>query len=402
MRERLEGLTRREWLAIGSSALVGACTASTGAPAAGANVTQSSANDQLPELPRLLSLAFVPGASVAVLAGDRITTQVAGVTRAQEGGPVTEETVFEAASLSKPVFAYLVHTLAREGTLDLDRPLREYLPLPNASDTVAQAITARHLLSHTSGWRNWRFAREHTLTADFTPGARWSYSGEGYYFLQRVVERVTGRGILRLTRERIFEPLGMTRSAFMWEPSLDANRAHPHSNRAVPMESFNARLSRGFRAAAERAGRTMDTWTHEDAERALPGIDANMLLLPNFLLPNVAGSLLTTPTDYAKFLRHLLATPAVLDAMLTPQVVLTDAVKWGLGVGLQTEEGGRAATPPLFWHWGDNPGFKDFMLADPATRSAVVVFTNGNNGRAIYERVVRATRGRDQAAFLVI
>ncbi|MDQ3995743.1 MAG: beta-lactamase family protein, partial [Gemmatimonadota bacterium] len=214
------------------------------------------------------------------------------------------------------------------------------------------------------------------------------------------------RGILRLTRERVFEPLGMRRSAYMSRPDLEVNRAEPHSNRGVPVESFNTRVSRGMHELAATASKSMDDWTHEDAERAAPTVNPNNPALPNFLLPNVAGSLLTTANDYSLFLRHLLGlsvAPAggrtVLDRMLTPQVTINEAIRWGLGVGLQSVDAGPG---DQFWHWGDSGGVKAFVLGDPATRSAVVVFTNGNSGRAVYERVVRAVRGADQAAFLWI
>jgi predicted neutral ceramidase superfamily lipid hydrolase len=85
--------------------------------------------------------------------------------------------------------------------------------------------------------------------------------------------------------------------------------------------------------------------------------------------------------------------------MLAPQVTINESIRWGLGVGLQSPGAGRA---DQFWHWGDSGGIKAFMLGDPGARTAIVVFTNGNNGRAVYERVVRAVRGEDQAAFLSI
>jgi CubicO group peptidase (beta-lactamase class C family) len=401
-----DGMTRRTWLATGSAMLATACAAgrAPGLQSSSSLHPPSSILDN--DLPRWMRLASVPGVSLAIVERDRVTARGFGVTRAGGTQLVDADTVFEAASLSKPVFAYLVLRLAADGAIDLDRPLGEYLPLPNPSDAASRPITARHVLSHATGWRNWRNTREHVLTADFAPGSRFGYSGEGYYFLQRVVERVTGRGILRLTRERVFQPLGMRRSAYMSRPDLEVNRAEPHSNRGVPIESFNTRVSRGMRDFAATAAKSMDDWTHEDAERAAPTANPNNPAFPNFLLPNVAGSLLTTANDYSLFLRHLLGLSgapaggrAVLDRMLAPQVTINEAIRWGLGVGLQSADTGPG---DQFWHWGDSGGVKAFVLGDPATRSAVVVFTNGNSGRAVYERVVRTVRGADQAAFLWI
>jgi CubicO group peptidase (beta-lactamase class C family) len=198
----------------------------------------------------------------------------------------------------------------------------------------------------------------------------------------------------------------MQRSAYMSRPDLEVNRAEPHSNRGVPFESFNTRVSRGMREFAATTSKSMDDWTHEDAERAAPTVNPNNPVFPNFLLPNVAGSLLTTANDYSLFLRHLLGLSsaaaggrAVLDRMLALQVTINEAIRWGLGLGLQSPGAGRA---DQFWHWGDSGGVKAFVLGDPAARTALVVFTNGNNGRAVYERVVRAVRGVDPPAFLWI
>ena len=87
------------------------------------------------------------------------------------------------------MFAYLVMLLVQDGTLNLDRPLDAYLGAPYVPDDPrAASITARHVLSHTTGYRNWRFSADQRLSTDFAPGERFQYSGEGYYQLQRVVE----------------------------------------------------------------------------------------------------------------------------------------------------------------------------------------------------------------------
>ncbi|MDQ6635107.1 MAG: beta-lactamase family protein [Gemmatimonadota bacterium] len=387
-------MNRREW--IGSTTALGALGCA-GLRHQAPDPGETMQRDPVVDLPRILRIASVPGTAVAIVNGDSFTVRGSGTTRAQDGEQVTENTIFEAASLSKPVFAYLVHRLVTEGKLDLDRPLGDYIPLPNPSDTLARTITARHVLSHTSGWRNWRFNRDQQLTADFAPGSRWSYSGEGYYFLQRIVEHVTGQGILRLTQDRIFDPLGMRRSSYMWRADLDANRASPHSNRGVPRDSNSVLLGRDFVAALAREGRNVTDWRHEDAERVLSTVRKDSAVLPNTLLPNVAASLLTTARDYGIFLRHLWGN-VLLERMTTRAIQINEALAWGPGVGLETP---GATGQMSFWHWGDNPGFKHFVVGDAGTRHAVVVFTNGDNGRAVYERVVRNVRG-DEPAFLAL
>jgi CubicO group peptidase (beta-lactamase class C family) len=391
-------ITRRGWIGGSAALLLGGCATSSAAP----TPLAAPADDPrgLPDFPRLMRLANVPGMVFAEVGGGRVEVNAYGVRRAGTAAPeaVTEDTVFEAASLSKPVFAYLVLGLEREGVIDLERPVGEYLALPNPDDARARSITGRQLLSHSGGWRNWRFAREHVLTADFEPGARFSYSGEGFAFLQRVVESLTGRALPVLARERVFGPLGMESSTFVWHPSLDARLASPHTGRGDPLESFNVRTARAFRALEADWGRPLEEWMAADVERAFARVSPDQPPFPNFTVPNAAASLATSARDYGTFVRHLLTDGApVLRRMMEPRVRINEALQWGLGIGLE-EIDGRT----LFWHWGDNPGFKNFVVGDPGSGRATIVFTNANSGRNVYERVVRDRTGIDHPAFLWI
>ena len=190
-------------------------------------------------LPEIMTKAGVPGLSYAVLEEGKVAwVGSVGVRSTESQEPVNDDTVFAAASLSKSVFAYLVMLLTQDGTLDLDRPLEEYLgaPLgehPNYADLAGDdrtgAITARHVLSHSVGFPNWRFLTDDgKLRLLFDPGARFNYSGEGIALLQLVVEAVTGRGLEELAQERIFGPLGMTRTSYVWQERFEDNHAVPH------------------------------------------------------------------------------------------------------------------------------------------------------------------------------
>jgi CubicO group peptidase (beta-lactamase class C family) len=391
------GITRRSWIGGSAALLLGGCTTSSAAPARLAPANDAGRGEI--DVARLMRLANVPGMAIAEVGGRRMEARGYGVRRAGTEDVVTEDTVFEAASLSKPVFAYLVLGLEREGVIDLGRPIGDYLALPNREDARARTITARHLLSHSGGWRNWRFAREHVLTADFEPGSRFSYSGEGFAWLSRVVETLTGTAWPVLVRERVFAPLGMESSAWVWHPALDARLASPHSGRGDPQESYNVRTARAFRALEAEWGRPLEEWMAADVERAFARVSPDQPPFPNFTVPNAAASLATTARDYGVFLRHLLTDGApVLARMMEPQVRLNEALQWGLGIGLEEMEDGRT----LFWHWGDNPGFKNFVVGDPAAGRATVVFANANSGRSVYERIVRGRTGTDHPAFLWI
>jgi len=389
---------RREWLAASSTLLAAACARRTESA-----ISSKSASPPGPDIPTLLALASVPGMAIATVRGADVAVEGFGIRRAGTDDKVTSDTVFEAASLSKPVFASIAMQLAAEGVIDLTRPLASYLPLPNPADERAKSITATHVLSHSSGWRNWRNSRDVALTADFPPGSKFSYSGEGYFFLQRIVEKLTGKGLPRLARERVFEPLGMKASGFIWRPDLDAALASPHTNRGQPMDSFNARSGKAFNALAAEMGKPVEEWTADDVEKALPRMDANIPVLPNNMMPNAAASLLTTARDYGAFVRWLFgAGPVqggrpVLDRMVVEQSTINQSLGWGSGTGLE-QTGGRT----YVWHWGDNPGFKNFVVGEPATSTAIVIFTNGNAGQRVYERVIRARTGVDHPAFLWI
>jgi CubicO group peptidase (beta-lactamase class C family) len=233
------------------------------------------------------------------------------------------------------------------------------------------------------------------------PGSRFSYSGEGFYFLQRVAEQLSGRGFSAFVRDQVLTPLGMRNSSYVWRQDLDAALASPHTNRGQPIDSNGVRTGRVFAGVATESGKGLDDWRVEDAERALPRVDAALPVLPNNLVPNAAYSLLTTANDYALFVRHLLASRGKTDPrfaqMLTSQVSINEALFWGLGIGIE-----RANGREYFWHWGDNAGFKNFVIGDAAAGWSMVVFSNGNSGARVYERVIRAVSGHDHPAFLWI
>src|SRR5258708_6077679 len=193
------------------------------------------------EVPHWMELACVPGAVVAVIEkGSVAGVHALGVRRAEEAGAVDAATIFEAASLSKPVFASAVLRLVAAKALDLDRPLDQILPL--APDPRAKLITARHVLSHSSGLQNWRNPRNDKFEFSFPPGEKFSYSGDGYFYLQRAVEKITTRPFAHYMRETVLEPLGMTRSSYVWRE--DPYAASPHNFRGRPMEPFRAKTGK--------------------------------------------------------------------------------------------------------------------------------------------------------------
>jgi len=324
------------------------------------------------DIPELMKKAGVPGLAIAVIRGGKTTwLRGFGMKEVKTAQPVTGETVFEAASLSKPVFTYAVLKLVEQGKLGLDVPLATYLPKPFvAGDERLAKITARIVLSHRTGFPNWP-ADDGSVSIYFTPGERFSYSGEGYIYLQRVVEKITGKPLNEYMTEAVFTPLGMTSSSYVWRPDFDALTATGYDSHGKPTE----------------------LWKPTEA--------------------GAASSLNTTAKDYALFVEAILngngLKPATLRAMETPEIALDPECRicikhepkqlsknlfWGLGWGIERKDGTDA-----LWHWGDNGSFKGFVMAESKTKSGVVMFANSENGLEVGKPLVDEVMGRGSRAF---
>ncbi len=402
------GWSRRRFIAGGAGLLLATLRparawpvqASAAGPDAGSRWRPTT--DLLQRLPRLLELAEVPGLALGIVEQGRVWQRGFGRASPAPRERVSTETVFEAVSLGKPLFAYAVLQLWEAGTLDLDRPLYDYVPAPEADNPLMRRVTPRHVLSHTSGLPNWREASGPLLPAA-EPGTRFTYSGEAFFYLQRVVERVTGIPCARFMRERVLDPLGMRDSSYVWLPRFEGRKAAGRDENGNEVDVYGA-LGRRAEEVGRRWGKAVEEWTCEDAARAVQLVNPRWPVLPLYMIPSAAGSLLTTVGDYTRFLERVVAGPegGGLDlrpetrrAMVTPAVTLNPVLSWGLGWGIQRDEHGE-----VLWHWGANNSFRSFVLAEPARRRAIVAFTNGQSGPKVYERVIAAVTGHDQPAFL--
>ncbi len=402
-------MDRRSFLLTGIAGTLAGCARAAGVPPMAAVVPAPALRDGpwtlspalQASIPALLARTGVPGAAIVVLEDGAVAQRLGfGVRRAGTADAMTADTVIEAASLSKPVTAYAALRLVQAGRLALDRPLVEQADLPDVTDARARTVTARHVLRHATGFPNWRFTDEPLVPA-FEPGARFRYSGEGYYLLQRVVEQVTAQPFALAMEELVLAPFGMQRSSFVWLPAFEGIVASGHGDPATPRDGL-AEMGRGFAKVADRVGRPPREWTAADALRGAGLANPQRKPVPVMTQPNAAGSLFTTATDYGAFLARALAAggplalPAALRAeQLRPQTQITDALAWGLGWGLE-----RAGARTLAWHWGDNGSIKNFVVADPEAGRAIAVFTNAASGARAYDRIVRAATGGERASLL--
>jgi CubicO group peptidase (beta-lactamase class C family) len=321
----------------------------------------------------------VPGVGFALFdASGLLYEHVGGVKSQATLEPIDTNTAFEAASISKPVFAYVVFSLARDGLLNLDAPLETLVPeVPDvANDPRSAALTPRILLTHLGGLPNWRsrinfaarsheelFAADDTLRFVQDPGTEYLYSGEGYVLLQRIVEEITGQSLIELARERVFEPLGMARSSFLFDAEMRTNYSLGHDGEGNP-----------------------DKW--------------------EIALPLASSTLHTTAADLAGFGAHLaseireggpyaeLGTPAVTIDGVLDEVDETDdgAVVhgWGQGLGVVTDGGRR-----YIYHGGNNVIFIADFIYGVEENMGYVLLTNSSNGRQMVEALELRVFGRD-------
>ena len=173
----------------------------------------------------------IPGVSLALVKdGKLVYHKTYGVRNAITGEKVDDNTLFEAASITKPVFAYAVERLAERGVINLDKPLYEYLPYKDIEyDERYKLITARHVLTHRTGFPNWRWMNESgQLDLKFTPGTSFGYSGEGFEYLKMVVEKITGKPVEQVLKEEVIEPIGLYHTFFSKNDSLQRVVANGH------------------------------------------------------------------------------------------------------------------------------------------------------------------------------
>ena len=319
----------------------------------------------------------VPGLSIAVVTDGKIAWRRGfGFKNAAARTRVDNETIFQAGSMSKPVFAYAALKLCEKGVLGLDTPLTKYAGEPFLDgDPRLELITPRHILSHTAGFPNWR-SKTDALKINFTPGSQYRYSGEGYYYLQSVITQLTGRvdptncaqfedGMLTCASDidefltaNVLRPFGMNSSGYFVTDAMQPDMAAPHDE--------NGTLIPQSRPTPPAVARYAS-----------------------------AGALLTTPTDYARFIIEILnprkhdnvrLNKDTIDEMLRRHTEVVQGPytsSWGLG--WQIQDNG------LFNHGGDNRGFHCHSIASRESNSAFVIMTNGDKGAELILKVFEST-----------
>lgn len=359
----------------------------------------------------------LPGVGIAILEDGEVAWEGSfGLANIETGTPIKQDTLFQAASLTKPVFAYVVMRMVEEGAIGFDDRLTDYFrPSDLADNEWNSQITVRHVLTHKTGFPNWRKDgpgdADAQLIGAFEPGTAYSYSGEAFCWLQQVCETITGLGLHALVSRYLFEPAGLTDMAMTWLPERDDREVYGHivdDEGKAQLAEFQVARRRGrlMEQVAERWGRPIEDWRVADMLAANAVMDrstderyANQPLWrlnrPGVWAISSPASLRTTPRDYARFIALSLggASPGLLSektrqAMLTIQTPAAPDAGGpnrpvGIGWSLEPRPGGVA-----FDHWGFNQRRHiSSGLGDTSNRRGLVMMTNGARGNAFMDKI---------------
>jgi len=334
------------------------------------------------EIRGIVESAKITGLSIVVINDDRIVYQnYFGVRDLRTNAKPDVNTVFYAASFTKPLFAYAFMKLVEKRIFDLDRPIYTYLKKPIseyekfkdlAGEKDFEKITARMILSHSSGLPILRGLYNDKLNLIAAPRTRFYYSNEGMNLLGFIVEEHTGQKLETLVNELVFAPLGMRRSGMIWRKEFEDNYAFGYDK--------NQTLIGAQKRTSARA----------------------------------AGSMVTTAADYAEFVIALMKKKGLskdsFDQLLKPQIKVASErgfgplrdrfedkykgikLSWGLGLGLFESHHGKA-----FFHSGHSDGWQNYWVAYLDKKIAVVLMSNSDNFERVAAKILDSSIRGDTA-----
>ncbi|WP_298346690.1 serine hydrolase domain-containing protein [uncultured Algibacter sp.] len=300
----------------------------------------------------------IPGLSIAIINESEVVyRQTFGFANLEEQLPVTDKTIFEGASMSKSVFALFVMKFVEEGKLDLDKPLYEYLPYQDiAYDKRYKKITARMVLSHRTGFPNWREnEQDKKLKIKFEPDTDYEYSGEGYQYLAMVLKQIEGtdwNGLESIFQEKIANPLKMEHTVFIPTPYTNEHKAEPYNNQREWIDLKN------------------NYWFKKDK-----GVFVS------------SSSIHSEPLDFSKWMiavmnKKLLSKESYNELFKHHSTISTSST----GMNVYYTLGFITADKPYnttYFHGGSNDGFTCYYLMDITKKWGYVLFTNSENGEKL-------------------
>lgn len=299
-------------------------------------------------LQQLLNDNNIPTLGLGIIEDGKLTeVKVYGTLDGKTTAPYNS--LFNVASLTKPVTAMTVLRLVSLGKWDLDEPLDKYWVDPDiAKDTRHKKLTTRIILSHQTGFPNWRWQKiDKKLSFEFDPGTKYQYSGEGYEYLRKAIEKKFNKSLEDLAKELVFKPLNMNNTSYLWNEKIDAER-----------------IVIGY----DKNGKPYDIVKNKTA--------------------SAADDLVTSVEDYSKFLVSVmnndLLSKRVFEEMKTKQVKTKEDKFFGLGFEIYDLGNNEIALS----HGGTDKGVNTIVFILPKTKQGLVIFTNVDDGYKIYEPII--------------
>ncbi len=300
------------------------------------------------KIPVWLSENNVPACGIGIIEDSKIKyVKVFG--ELKKGVPAPDNAIFSVASITKPVVTMLTLKLVESGQWNLEEPLYNYWVDPDvASDPFHKKLTTRHVLNHQTGFPNWRKGK---LAFEFEPGTNFQYSGEGFEYLRRAIEKKFNKSLAELADSILFKPIGMIDSRLCWDKNIDESRfACLHDSKGNI-----------YRPSMPKGGKV-----------------------------NAAASLLTTVEDLCKFSIYVMngfgLSSDIYNDMIKPHVKLKEHYARGLGWEIISDlPGGEFALK----HSGSQGGVKAIFVLLPKSKQGMVILTNGDKGIFVYNNVIR-------------
>ena len=300
-------------------------------------------------LKELMLEKHVPALGIGIIE-DGVLRQVRVYGDLKFNTPAPYNAIFNVASLTKPITTLLVLRLVSNGDWDLDEPLDHYWVDPDVQDDpLHKELTTRHVLTHQTGFDNWRRMHEtKKLTFNFKPGTKVNYSGEGFEYLRHAIENKFDTSIEELAYSVVFQPYGMNDTWLLWDDLLHESRyAEEHNKEGIPYNLVK---------------RTVNACASDDV--------------------------LTTIEDYCLFSIHTMKgtglSKEVHEDMLRLQAISKPNEGFGLGWYIkQNFNNGEDA----LMHTGSDAGVATKVILFPDSKRGIVIFTNGDHGFDIIEKV---------------
>lgn len=310
---------------------------------------QSSIFDNDTKIEKWLVENKVPTLGIGVIKDGKLQqVKVFGTIKKDITAPYN--TIFNVASLTKPITAMVALKLVNLGKWDLDEPISKYWIDPDVSkDKNSKILTTRHILSHQTGFTNWRGNnKDGKLHFKFEPGTKYQYSGEGFEYLRKALERKFHKSLNELASELIFKPLQMTDTNFFWNNKTDISR---------------------FAIGYDTKGMAYEIEKNKTA--------------------NGADNLLTTVEDYGKFLTSVMNSDGLSDNLFNEMVKNQVETKNGKHFGLGFEIYGLGNGEYALSHGGSDKGCQTIVFILPKTKQGLLIFTNVDDGYKVYEKIVK-------------